>query len=78
MGVRLTASQKERARKLFAADTSGCPDIDGLCHELAASNNRNQSTDLPEEYHAALMAYYQHLRARLHIVKRRARFVKGC
>tara|TARA_R110002049_G_scaffold45609_6_gene132998 strand:- start:1243 stop:1479 length:237 start_codon:yes stop_codon:yes gene_type:complete len=78
MGVRLTASQKERARKLFAADKSSWPNIDHLCYELADANKRNQSPDLPEEYYGALMAYYQHLRARLQIVKRRARFVKGC
>lgn len=78
MGVRLTASQKERARKLFAAEASGWPVIDGLCYEFADANKRNQTPDLAEQYHAALMAYYQHLRARLQIVKRRARFVKGC
>ena len=78
MAIRLTVSQKERARNIFAADTSGWPEIDGLCYELAAENKRNQSIDLPKEYYTALMAYHQHLRARLRIVKRRARFVKGC
>jgi len=78
MGVRLTADQKEKARKLFAADKSDYPVFDGLSYEFAAANKTNKSPCLAEEYHAALWRYHGHLRARLQIVKRRARFVKGC
>ena len=78
MGIRLTASQKEKARKLFAADTSGWPELSGLFYEFVDANKQNQSLDLIEKYHAALKVYHQHLRARLQIVKRRQRFVKGC
>lgn len=78
MGVGMTASQKDRARNLFANGTSGGHGIEGLSFDLADAENQNQSTDFTEEYHATLMAYYQHFRCRLQIVKHRARIVKGC